>query len=258
MSKLQTFLGYPEPDAGVPFALWFPLETDAILIAGVFNRGPEGVADLQSKRIDLVAVENLMTHMTENGLQSTNPMETVWWMRETFGQLALDPFEEWEIIELLCETPMAPSFLSTNNGLYNPSVAHQTTEIVHPETGVFFPLPEGLLSDGVKGISVVVQNDKEVQQTLLDAVVESCADMAMDDTVYPQVRTRWSLALMALSLIYDAQNNPVTRDIAEHNRRAIQMGAVGSQIPFVRVWTMQQLVNSVAIAQMMAHPDDQS
>ena len=108
------------------------------------------------------------------------------------------------------------------------------------------------MAEGVKGVSLVVQNDKEVQKTLLDAVVESCADMAMDSEQFPGMRGRWVLALMGLSIIYDGQDQPVSRDIAEHNRRAIMMGAVGSQIPFVRVWTMQQLMNSVTMAQLLA------
>ena len=49
------------------------------------------------------------------------------------------------------------------------------------------------------------------------------------------MRGRWVLALMGLSIIYDGQDQSVARDIAEHNRRAIMMGATGSQIPFVDV-----------------------
>ena len=51
MTMLKTFLGYPEPDGGVPFALWFPLEDRAILIAGIINRGANGVQDLESEQI---------------------------------------------------------------------------------------------------------------------------------------------------------------------------------------------------------------
>ena len=53
----------------------------------------------------------------------------------------------------------------------------------------------------------------------------------------PNIRTRWDLALSACALIYDAQGLSMARDIAEHNRRAIVQDAVGSQVPFVRVWT---------------------
>ncbi len=256
MSVLRTFLGYPEPDGGVPFALWFPLENDAILIAGVLIRGQTGVADLESERIDLVSESDLLAHMNSHGLQATRTEETIWWMTHCFETMQVSPFEEWEIIELLCPAPTQPHFTLTGEGVYNPALAHQTTDIVHPETGVFFPLPEIVLEDGVKGISVVVKNDQEIQQTLLDAVVESCADMAMDDSEYPNVRLKWELALMGLSLIYDALEQVVPRDVAEHNRRAIVMGASGSQIPFVRVWTMQQLVNSVAVAQLMAREQE--
>ncbi len=252
MSSLRTFLGYPEPDGGVPFALWFPLQNDAILIAGVLIRGQQGVADLESERIDLVSESELVAHMNSYGLQATKTEETIWWMAHCFEKMQVTPFEEWEIVELLCPAPTQPSFTLTGEGVYNPALAHQTTDIVHPETGVFFPLPEAVLEDGVKGISVVVQNDQEIQQSLLDAVVESCADMAMDDSVYPGLRLNWELALMGLSLVYDGLEQVVPRDVAEHNRRAIVKSASGSQIPFVRVWTMQQLVNSVAVAQLMA------
>lgn len=256
MTVLQTFLGYPEPDGGVPFALWFPFQTQAVLIAGVINRGMLGFVDLESEQIPTMTHAELLTHMSEHGLQPTNPEETLWWMKHCFDRLKVSPFDEWEIVELLCPHPIAPSFMKVGNGLYNPALAIQTTDIVHPETGAFFPLPEILLAEGVKGVSVVVQNEQEIQQTLLDAVVESCADMAMDENEFPGLRLHWELALGGLSLIYDGQSKTMTRDIAEHNRRAIVMGAIGSQIPFVRVWTMQQLINSVAIAQLMAR--DQS
>jgi|GEM_PF-7119666 len=260
MTVLQTFLGYPEPDGGVPFALWFPFQTTAVLIAGVINRGLPGFVDLESEQIPMSSDAELVAHMLEHGLQKTNSAETVWWMKHCFDRLQVPAFDEWEIVELLCPHPSTPSFMKVGNGLYNPALAIQTTEIVHPETGVFFPLPESLLAEGVKGVSVVVQNEQEIQQTLLDAVVESCADMAMDETQFSGLRLHWELALTGLSLIYDGQSKTMNRDIAEHNRRAIVMGATGSQIPFVRVWTMQQLINSVAIAQLMARSqmDDQS
>lgn len=252
MTTLQTFLGYPEPDGGVPFALWVSLPDSAILIAGIINRSAKAVVDLESEQVPASSDEDLLAHMQSHGLQPTNPAETVWWMKHIFEKFEVEPFEEWEIVELLCPNTVKPEFLTTGDGLYNPSLANQTAEMVHPETGVFFPLPESVLAEGVKGISVVVQNDKEIQKTLLDAVVESCADMAMDSEQFPGMRGRWVLALVGLSLIYDGLGQPVARDISEHNRRAIMMGATGSQIPFVRVWTMQQLMNSVAMAQMVA------
>ena len=252
MTTLKTFLGYPEPDGGVPFALWVTLPDSAILIAGIINRSSKAVQDLESEQVPASTDEALLAHMRSHGLQPTHPEQTVWWMQHVFEKFGVEPFEEWEIVELLCPNTVEPAFLSSGDGLYNPALANQTTEIVHPETGVFFPLPETVLAEGVKGVSLVVQNDKEIQKTLLDAVVESCADMAMDSEQFPGMRGRWVLALMGLALIYDGQDQPVSRDIAEHNRRAIMMGATGSQIPFVRVWTMQQLMNSVTMAQLLA------
>ena len=252
MTLLKTFLGYPEPDGGVPFALWFPLEDRAILIAGIINRSAKAIQDLESEQIPPSTDEELLSHMESHGLHPTHPEQTVWWMRYVIDKFEVEPFEEWEIIELLCPNSEQPPFLESGEGIYNPSLANQTAEMVHPETGIFFPLPESVMAEGVKGVSLVVQNDKEIQKTLLEAVVESCADMAMDSEQFPGMRGRWVLALMGLSLIYDGQDQPVSRDIAEHNRRAIMMGATGSQIPFVRVWTMQQLMNSVTMAQLLA------
>ena len=252
MTTLKTFLGYPEPDGGVPFALWISLEDSAILIAGIINRSAQAVVDLESEQVPSSSDEDLLSHMQSHGLQQTDSAQTIWWMKFIFEKFGVEPFEEWEIIELLCPNTVKPPFLELGDGLYNPALANQTTEMVHPQTGVFFPLPESVLAEGVKGVSVVVQNDPEIQKKLLDAVVESCADMAMDSEQFPGMRGRWVLALMGLSLIYDGLNQPVARDVAEHNRRAILQGATGSQIPFVRVWTMQQLMNSVAMAQMVA------
>ena len=137
-------------------------------------------------------------------------------MRYVFDKFDVEPFEEWEIIELLCPNFVQPAFLESGEGRYNPALANQTAEIVHPDTGIFFPLPESVMAEGVKGVSLVVQNDKEVQKTLLDAVVESCADMAMDSEQFPGMRGRWVLALMGLSLIYDGQDQP----ISSRHRRA--------------------------------------
>lgn len=258
MASLQCFLGYPEPDAGVPFAFWITLENDALLIAGVMNRGLAGVVDLESERVPMLNPDAIIAHMTTNGLQLVDTANCVWWVESQLRQGSLQQFDEWEVVKLLAVSGVEPSHRLLNNGVYNPALANQTSEMVHPETGVFFPLPESVLGEGVKGVALAVRNDTAIQQDILDAVVESCADMAFDDEYIPTVRQHWHTALDALALVYDAQDKVVTRDVVEHNRRAVALGAPGSQVPFVRVWTHQQLVNSVAIAQLMARDEGQS
>lgn len=252
MASLQCFLGYPEPDAGVPFAFWISLDDDALLIAGILNRGSTGIADLESERVPALSDEHIHTHMAHNGLFPVNPNHCIWWVEKQMNNNTLQIFDEWEIIKMLAPTGVEPMYRTHNDGIYNPALASQTVEMVHPETGVFFPLPESVLSEGVKGIAVVVKNDADVQGELIESVVETCADMALDNDYIIGVRPYWTTALEALALVYDGQGNSVTRDVVEHNRRAIVMGAPGSQVPFVKVWTHQQLVNSVAIAQLMS------
>ena len=250
--SIHFFFGYPEPDAGCPFAIWIPLEEDALMVAGVLNRGTKGYEDIESERVPLLNNEELNVHMNNNGLYFVSGRHAAWWISHAFAVLQVTPFAEWELVEILQATVETPLFRTDQEGLYNPAIANQTSEIVHPETGLFFPLPRSILSDGVKGVAVAVHNDESIQKQIMEAVVESCADLALDETVVPGVRSRWDLALSACSLIYDAQDLPMPRDIAEHNRRAIVQDAVGSQVPFVRVWTHQQLVNAVAMAQLMA------
>ena len=252
MASLQCFLGYPEPDAGVPFACWISLENDALLIAGVMNRGATGVVDLESERVPALSDEHIQSHMAQNGLFPVPDIHCVWWIEKQMNGDTLQIFDEWEIIKMLAPHGVEPTYRIENEGVYNPALATQTTEMVHPETGVFFPLPESVLSEGVKGVAVAVKNDAEVQGDLIEAVVEACADMALDNDYIIGVRSYWTVALEALAMVYDGQGNVVTRDVVEHNRRAIVMGAPGSQVPFVKVWTHQQLVNSVAIAQLMS------
>lgn len=252
MASLHCFLGYPEPDAGVPFAFWISLDSDALLIAGVMNRGTTGIVDLESERVPSLSNNHIHAHMTQNGLHPVNPTHCIWWVEQQLNRDTLQIFEEWEIIKMLAPLGVEPTYHFQNDGMYNPALASQTAEMVHPETGVFFPLPESVLSEGVKGVAVAVKNDTAVQGDLIEAVVEACADMAMDEDYIVGVRLYWTTALEALEMVYDGQENLVTRDVVEHNRRAIVLGASGSQIPFVKVWTHQQLVNSVAIAQLMS------
>ena len=66
--SIQFFLGYPEPDAGCPFAIWLPLEEDALLVAGVMNRGSLGYEDIESERVPRLNNDELTAHMNSNGL----------------------------------------------------------------------------------------------------------------------------------------------------------------------------------------------
>ena len=82
------------------------------------------------------------------------------------------------------------------------------------------------MAEGVKGVSLVVQNDKEMlcKRHSSDAVVESCAEIATRTVNSFLGSMQRSLGLGATgdsSITYDGQDQPVARDIAEHNRRAI-------------------------------------
>ena len=73
------------------------------------------------------------------------------------------------MVELLQATVEVPH-LELNKMGCTTSIANQTSEIVHPETGVFFPLPRDILSDGVKGVAVAVHNDESVQKQILEGL----------------------------------------------------------------------------------------
>jgi hypothetical protein len=122
---------------------------------------------------------------------------------------------------------------------------------MHPKHGAFFALPESILQDGIKGLVLALKNKEEIQQQIIEAVVDSCSEVALDQGL----REPWSLALDALSCRYEAVAETEAVQIAQDNRRAMDLNALGSQIPFVRNWVNQQLLNAMAVAQLMAREE---
>ena len=116
--SIQFFLGYPEPDAGCPFAIWLPLEEDVLLVAGILNRGPVGFQDIESERVPWLTEEDLNQHMNGNGLHKVSSTHASWWIVHAFKMLDVEPFAEWELVEILQPTNEVPPFRNDQQGLY--------------------------------------------------------------------------------------------------------------------------------------------
>ena len=237
------FLGYPEPDAGCPFGYLVSLEQGTLLISGVLNRSSKGIADVESQIVD-ASVDHLVEQLLKSGLHLVKKEYFLWWILQTLSIEQQLHFDELELM-LLTAQPQPPHFFGSGVDL---NKANRLDALVNQETGIFFLLSEDILADGVKGLAVAMQNDPTIRHNIIEAVVESTADLAVTEFN----RHGWTMALLAISLVYDAKGMEDARNAAEHNRRAFLECTTASQIPFVRVWTNQQLVNSVAIAQLMA------
>ena len=72
---------------------------------------------------------------------------------------------------------------------------------MNPQHGIFFSLPEDILQDGIKGLVLALKNEKEVQEQIIEAVVDSCAELALEG----ERRRKMVDALDALSCLYHAQ-----------------------------------------------------
>ena len=92
------FLGYPEPDAGVPFTILIKISKGFLGIIGLFNRGGLGFEDLESSIITDKSLEQLRAHFAAEGLQEV-PFSNVYWLFEKTKQQKI-PFPEYEIIAL--------------------------------------------------------------------------------------------------------------------------------------------------------------
>lgn len=244
--KKRSFLGYPEPDAGIPFAVLVEISQGFLVILGIFNRGKTGFADLESSIISDRNLEQLRAHFATEGLQEI-PFSQAFWLFEQTKRKDM-PFPEYEIIFLEEKKAKAPSFRKEE---YDPIRAMNVSVLMNPQHGIFFSLPENILEDGIKGLVLALKNEKEVQEQIIEAVVDSCAELSLEGVN----RIRWSIALDALSCLYQSQEKQELAQIAQDNRRAMDLGALGSQIPFVRNWTKQQLLNAMAMAQLMAREE---
>ena len=240
------FLGYPEPDAGVPFAILIEIPSGFLTIVGILNRGVEGFADLESTIIDNQSLEQLKTHFQTEGLQEVLFSHAFWLLERVKKEET--PFPEYELIALEERKAKVPSFRKED---YDPMRAMKVSYLMHPKHGAFFALPESILQDGIKGLVLALKNKEEIQQQIIEAVVDSCSEVALDQGL----REPWSLALDALSCRYEAVAETEAVQIAQDNRRAMDLKALGSQIPFVRNWVNQQLLNAMAVAQLMAREE---
>ena len=242
----RAFLGYPESDAGVPFAVTIEISQGFLVVLGVFNRGENGFADLESAIMEDRGFERIKANFATEGLIEVPFLEVFWLLEQTKREP--QPFPEYELIALAEKNVMAPTF---RQGEYDPIRAMNVATLMNPEQGVFFSLPDAIMKDGIKGLVLALKNEKEIQEQIIEAVVDSCAELSLEDPY----RARWSLALDALSCMYQSQGNHELAQIAQDNRRAIDLGALGSQVPFVRNWAKQQLLNAVAMAQLMAREE---
>lgn len=244
----RAFIGYPESDAGIPFAILIEISQGFLVVLGVFNRGVTKFEDIESAIISDKNLEQLRANFAAEGLKEI-PFSHAFWLFEQTKQQEL-PFPEYEIISIIAqeEKVKEPDFRQED---YDPIRAMNVGILMNPEQGIFFPLPDAILQDGMKGLVLALKNEKKIQEQIIEAVVDSCAELALEGAH----RISWSIALDALSCIYQAHKKQKLAQIAQDNRRAMDLGALGSQIPFVRNWVKQQLLNAMAVAQLMAREE---
>ena len=241
--KKYFFLGYPEADGGVPFSVLIEIPQGFLAVIGVMNRGQTGFSDLESAIVDNQNLQQLRTNFAAEMLHEI-PFPQGFWLLEHFHTDSY-PFPEYEIIAFEEKEAQPPSFRTKE---YDPLRAMNVAQLMNPQVGAFFALPENILQDGIKGLILALKNKEEIQEQIIESVVDSCAEMALEQGL----RERWSFALDAMSCIYQSQDKKELAQVAQDNRRAMDFGALGSQVPFVRNWSKQQLLNAMAMAQLMA------
>ena len=242
MRKLG-FLGFPEPDGGIPFGVLMELSQSIFVVLGVMKRG---FSDLESQIVEQKSIDELKTLFQEKGLQPVEWKNMLWLLQKSVRKWGA--FAEYEIIAMNEERAKEPSF---RKGDYDPLEAMKVAPLMHPQVGVFFPLSDQILEEGIKGLQVAFKNKEEIQQQIIDAVVDSCADLAWEQSE----ASSWRLALDAASILYFQLGQASALLTAQNNRKAMKLGATGSQIPWIRSWSNQQLLNSVAIAQLLAREE---
>jgi hypothetical protein len=252
--QTHTFLGYPEADTSCPFAFVIRLEQGWLVVTGVLNRqGSTEAQELYSNIVSAAEYQQVLVNIASSNLQPVHQPYFCWWMETAFRRGMATIFEEYTILQMLVSAQKPSIFRDIP---YNPSIAQNTHYMVNQDTGVVFAVPDAILSEAIKGMQIALKNDSSVQQQLIEAVVESSADLAFDPEECGDIRERWLIALEALALIYHHKDKEAPQvSVVVHNRLAIVANATGSQVPFVRVWCNQQLLNAVAIAQLWARDE---
>ena len=234
---LKGMLGMPQADSSFPFALLISVGDKIFLLTGLAG------GHQQHQQAELLV------------LSAEKAREIEIKLSETLCSLPLDRLHDFLLRGLQGNYPEGfvelQSFLPDPVSSILPSldmeIARCVRPLMDPERGVFLQLPDKDLQEGVAGLYMAFKNPEAVQRTIIDAVVETTANMLMSG----RDRDHWQLALEVVAAIADSKGDDVVSKVALHNAAAIKQDITGAQIPFVHSWINQQLASAVALARMV-------
>lgn len=241
MRLKKAFVRLPESDGGIPFSALLQFDNRTLIVAGILG-GVLQTRAIESTVSDLPFLELVKT---QSSLLTEIDYGVFLYFLNQVSKIEHRLFDEAELL-LLAGNICEPSFRNETIELEMEKAASVST-LMTTELGAFFELPKVIVENGIKGIILALNNDEQLRDHLLEAVIETCADEALD----MELRLKWCIALELMAHLH--QNiNADAYAAALHNMRAMELGKHGRDIPFVYAWTNQQLQNTVAIAQLMA------
>ena len=233
---MQVFVGYPFETGHFPFLMHFKLSEKHFVFSGSTSPIDSERGLLVLDETDFLALsERLKDEMVkvplENGL---------WLLDRAFHQLNSEEYLHLRSCTSVEASPVSLPSVDYDN-------AYVAMPLMDPSRGCFFGLAEGNLQDGLKAVQLAKKNPIEQQRKILDAAIETVADLAVN----PNNRSIWATALMMLSLIAKVKKDDEVEALALQNAAAFERNHEGSKIPFVKSWVSRQLLSGVALARMV-------
>jgi hypothetical protein len=237
---MTAFIGLPEPDGALPFALLFKGAAHQFLLVGTAG-GAKGCDQLDLLAFTPGEGQQHLARLREDFNELDIPTALTLILRAL--ALSGDPLpEEVESMLALLPAPGSPMKLPQPDL----AIAARVLPLMDPKSGAFYGIDEDLLRQGLSGIAVAKRNT-EIQRKIIDAAVDSTSDISLTD----ERRLAWQIALEAVAIIAHRKGELMVSAAAQHNAALLASGKRGADVPFVRNWVEQQLVGAVAMARMV-------
>ena len=234
---MQLFFGYPFETGHFPFLMHVPLSGRHFVFSGSTSK-----TDVERVLLVLEAADySQLSQRIRADFVEVSLSRGLWLLDAIFETIQSEEYTELRACALSgVEEVELPEF--------NIATASATMGLMNPKSGCFFGLSEDNLSDGLKAIRVAKKNPVEQQQRILDAAIETVADIA----VTPLNRPIWAHAMIAISLVAKSLGHHDLERVALQNAAGFVAQRNGSEIPFVKDWVSHQLLSGVAIARMVS------
>ena len=224
---MEGWLGLPEEEGGIPFALRFYQGDHQFLVLGIIGDSidvmecPASFSPQEHRFVDVPI--SIVASFLRRGFVD---------YRE----------EEWLIVESLLPTSAQPTPIPS----FDAALAQPTHRLRSPESGAYYSFSSSDLQEASSAIVLALKNP-QAQHQLIHAAIDTLASLSL---TLPN-RLRWTMAMEAIAIIARIRFDDDLAQCALQTAAGIQEGIDGASIPFVRDWAEQSLQSVVALARVV-------